>query len=286
MISTHAARAVVHSQNELGESPRWNATSDELAWVDITAGTVWCWSAATDQVDSFEVGPPLGSLETLEDGRFLACVGTRVLALSPIGPPVCVGEHRQEGVRLNDSGVDPTGRLWTSTMNTSDPSQRCELFQLSALGGLAPSGIEVGAGNGIAWSPDGSAMYFTDSANCIVSRSKYDSSSGTATHIETFLAFDEGIPDGLTCDSAGGLWVSMWGLGQVRRYKPDGTLTDIVELAAPYVTAAAFGGPQLCDLYFTTARQGLSDPHSGDIFSVRTPHRGLPRPTVRLETIR
>lgn len=51
------------------------------------------------------------------------------------------------------------------------------------------------------------------------------------------------------------------GRGAVRRYTPDGTLDHVITLPTPRVTACAFGGPDLTDLYITTARVGLDAPH-------------------------
>jgi sugar lactone lactonase YvrE len=68
----------------------------------------------------------------------------------------------------------------------------------------------------------------------------------------------------------------------VRRYRPSGDLDRIVELPVARPTSCAFGGPELADLYVTSACEGLSDaesadqPHAGGLFVVRPGVRGLP----------
>jgi sugar lactone lactonase YvrE len=90
------------------------------------------------------------------------------------------------------------------------------------------------------------------------------------------------MPDGLTLDAEGGLWVALYGGGAVRRYTPAGKLETEIAVPATNVTACAFGGEDLATLFITTARQELSDdqlaaePHAGAVFAVRPGVTGLP----------
>ena len=61
-----------------------------------------------------------------------------------------------------------------------------------------------------------------------------------------FAEVSGGLPDGLTLDAGeGGLWLAVWGSGELRRYTPDGRLNTVVKLPVSQVTSAAFGGPDL-----------------------------------------
>jgi D-xylonolactonase len=64
---------------------------------------------------------------------------------------------------------------------------------------------------------------------------------------------DEGIPDGLTVDAAGFVYSAQWYGGQVVRYDPDGKVQRRVPLPVTQVASCNFGGPDLLDLYITTA---------------------------------
>ena len=83
----------------------------------------------------------------------------------------------------------------------------------------------------------------------------------------------DGIPDGLTLDAEGCVWLAVWGSGELRRYTPDGRLDTVVALPARQVTSAAFGDDDLGTLYITTASEGLTEtelgeqPHAGDVFA-------------------
>ncbi|HYX59390.1 MAG TPA: SMP-30/gluconolactonase/LRE family protein, partial [Streptosporangiaceae bacterium] len=74
-------------------------------------------------------------------------------------------------------------------------------------------------------------------------------------------------------DADGGLWLAVWGSGELRRYTPDGRVDTVVSLPVAQVTSAAFGGADLSTLYITTARESFTaadlaaEPHAGDIFA-------------------
>jgi sugar lactone lactonase YvrE len=86
-----------------------------------------------------------------------------------------------------------------------------------------------------------------------------------------------GAPEGLAIDEEDGVWVALWGGGAVHRYDPNGSLTEVVELPVPKVTACTFGGADLRTLYITTSRKDLSPgelPQAGAVFSVAAGVRG------------
>jgi len=102
------------------------------------------------------------------------------------------------------------------------------------------------------------------------------------------LAEADGYPDGVVLDSEGCLWVALWDGWGVRRYAPDGTLLLTVPLPCARVTKIAFAGPDLRDVYVTTARTGLDakaladQPLAGSLFHFRSPVAGMVLPKVRL----
>lgn len=81
----------------------------------------------------------------------------------------------------------------------------------------------------------------------------------------------DGVPDGLTLDADGCLWLAVFGSGELRRHTPAGVLDTMVRLPVTQVTTAAFGAGGV--LYITTARENFTEqqrraePHAGDIFA-------------------
>ena len=120
-------------------------------------------------------------------------------------------------------------------------------------------------------------MYFIDSTTRRVDVLDYDLETGRASSRRPLVGLPEGagLPDGMTVDAEGCLWVAAWDGWAVHRYRPSGELDRIVRLPVARVTSCAFGGPDLDDLYVTTARTGLSEaelreqPLAGCLFVVR-----------------
>ncbi|MBO0686527.1 MAG: SMP-30/gluconolactonase/LRE family protein, partial [Candidatus Dormibacteraeota bacterium] len=142
--------------------------------------------------------------------------------------------------------------------------------------------------NGIDWSPDGTRMYFVDSGQKAIDLLDYDPDDGGISHRRHHAVLSgEGVPDGLCVDGEGCIWVARFGGWAVERYTPQGELERRLPVAAAQVTKPAFGGPDLQDLYVTTARKGLGEedlirqPHAGGVFRARPGVAGKPVPTYR-----
>ncbi|RYF76109.1 MAG: gluconolaconase, partial [Comamonadaceae bacterium] len=137
--------------------------------------------------------------------------------------------------------------------------------------------------NSIAFSPDGRAMYYTDSPTRIIFRVDYRA-DGTLGEPMPFvrLGEDEGFADGSTVDADGGLWNAQWRGGRVMRYDAAGVATHRLDLPASQPTCPAFGGAALDRLFVTSARIGLDEerlsrePAAGGVFELDAGARGLP----------
>jgi sugar lactone lactonase YvrE len=123
-----------------------------------------------------------------------------------------------------------------------------------------------------------------DTGRGTVDRLAVDRATGRVTGRTTVVRVppDEGMPDGLTLDADGHLWLALWGGGSVRRYAPSGSLDRVVELPVDLVTSVTFGGPGLAELFITTAHEGLTatqrlaQPLAGSVFRHRPGISGRP----------
>lgn len=127
-------------------------------------------------------------------------------------------------------------------------------------------------------------MYLVDSPTRRIDRIDFDPTTGELGSRKTVVALPPGsaMPDGLTVDAEGFIWVAMWDGWAVGRYDPTGRLERTIRVSAARVASLAFGGPALDELYITTARgrspeSGLLDqPHAGGLFRCRPGVLGRP----------
>lgn len=285
---TYEAERLLAMQNRLGEGPRWNVDEQALYWVDIMGNCFYRYYPSTGQHERFELGLQVGVLGFRASGGLImgtdhgfASWDSSAKQLTFIADP----EAGKEGARFNDGGSDRQGRFWAgTTTEKEDPTS--SLYRLDPDGSVHVMQRELSISNGIGWSPDNRTMYLIDSPTKKIFAYDFDPASGSISNRRTFVYTpdDDSVPDGLTVDSEGFVWAAHWGGYKVVRYDPDGKAEREVRVNAPQVTSCAFGGPDLTDLYITTAWKGLSDeqrraaPMAGDLFLLRTDIRGMEEP--------
>jgi len=262
-----------------GEGPVWSPRWGGLRWVDMLAGDVLT-LADDGAVSRRHVGSVAALVRPRRGGGAVLAL-KRGFALEDADGTLTVLEPvwTDDGVRMNEGGCDPDGRLWCGSMAYDQTPGAAAMYRLDPDGSVRVAFDGVTVSNGLEWSPDGSRAYYADTATHRVDVFDYDTGSGLTAR-RPFVTFpDDGNPDGLTVDADGGVWVALHGGGAVHRYDGDGRLDAVVEVPTPQVTACTLGGPRLDQLFVTTSRQGLDpgeDPLAGALFRVDAGVRGLP----------
>ena len=263
-----------------GEGPVWFAGWPGIRWVDMLAGDVLELDQATGAVTRRHVGAVAAALRPFTDGRAVVAVERGfAFADASLGEVQPLGEVWSDpGIRMNDGGCDPDGRFYCGSMAYDSRPGAGSLYRLDPHGSVTTVLTGVTISNGLAWSPDGGTAYYIDTPIRRVDAFDYD---GALTRRRTVVEVPEeaGMPDGMTVDADGRVWVALWGGGAVHCYTPAGTLVERVELPVTQVTACAFGGPELDQLYITPSRQAVeegSQPEAGALFRHRPGVRGLP----------
>jgi sugar lactone lactonase YvrE len=268
------AELVADAHAQLGEGPLWDARTSELLWVDILAGVVHRFDPATGSDRAFDAGSYVGAVVPRARGGYALAVAAGFALADDDGyvtPLVAVGHD--DAVRMNDGACDSAGRFWAGSMRLDEASGGGCLYRLDAehrVDAICP-GVTIS--NGIAWSLDDTRLYYADTPTSRIDVFDFDPVGGTVSGRRVLTAV-EGFPDGLVVDAEGFLWVAFWGGGQVRRYSPQGHLADVIEVPAANTTKCAFGGPELADLYITTAAG--EEPHAGGLFVAQPGVAGLP----------
>jgi sugar lactone lactonase YvrE len=274
-------------QADVGEAPHWDDRTNTLLFVDLTGGAVYRYDQSGARLGSFSVGQEVGAVVPRRGGGLVLAVRDGIAVASDTGEDFEIAapvERDIPGNRMNDAKCDPAGRLLAGTMAFDLSPHSAALYRVDPDWSFQEIARDVTQSNGIAWSPDGSRMYFIDSATQGIDVFDYDAGTGSAGNRRRLVTIDpaHGIPDGMTADDQGNLWVACFGGAAVRCFSPAGEELDKVLFPVTQVTSCAFGGTGLADLYVTTAayrlgpaqRQG--EPHAGATFVCRPGAAGLP----------
>jgi sugar lactone lactonase YvrE len=274
------------SHDQLGEGPFWDARHDELLRVDVARGRVHGWSPSTGSAWCREHDGEVSAVVPRAHARgWLLAVGHRLVLDDGDRVDLLASvEEDQPANRFNDCKCDPQGRLWAGTMSKHRSPGAAALYRLTD--GAALERVVAGTtiSNGLAWSPSGDRMYFIDSPTQRIDVFDFDARSGAVADRRAFTEVDvlDGMPDGMTVDVEGGVWVCLFGGAAVRRYGDDGKLDAVFALPVANATSLTFGGPGLRTLYVTSGRrrpseaQPAAEPLAGAVLAIEPGVAGLP----------
>jgi sugar lactone lactonase YvrE len=281
IVTGENIRCVLRWEAIVGESPVWDSQEQSLYWIDIQGKQIHRFNPATGRNESFDLPEVVTSIALRAAGGLVLTLRKDFARFDPATRTLerlAVVEPDAPNNRFNDGKCDPQGRFWAGTMdavNWSAPAG--QLYRLDANQSVTTMRKDVICSNGSGWSPDGRTMYYTESFRYTVFAFDFEEGDGTISNRRTFATVDEdsgGFPDGMTVDADGFVWSNVVGLGEIRRYDPDGELERIVKLPVPRATDCTFGGPDLKTLYITTARETMTPeqlaaaPLSGSLFAL------------------
>lgn len=277
----------VDARDKIGEGPVWDARVGSLLWTDIAGRRIHRYDPVSGETWTRSLEQMAGSVLPRAGVGLALCLQDGVwLTDSDEGEPrrLVAIEADDPSTRLNDVKTDRAGRLWGGTMGLDARADAGTFYRIDPDGSVAIVARPVTISNGIEWNLDGSRLYYIDTATQRMDVFDFDLATGSASGRRPFIRFDEsfGIPDGMTIDAEGCLWVAFYDGWAVRRFTPQGELDRTIELPAARTTSCAFGGPGLARLFVTSARDGLSEselaeqPQAGALFVVEPGVAGLP----------
>ncbi|MGC0210684.1 SMP-30/gluconolactonase/LRE family protein [Streptomyces levis] len=277
---TRPYEIAVRAEAELGEGPTWDAAAGRLLWIDILGSRLHTYDPATGRRTVRRTEQHVGAVKPRAGGGLVLNLRDGVGLLDPDGDFRWLRREPVPGRRANDAAVAPDGALWAGTMRYDEAPGGGTLSRVGGDGSVEVVLDDVTVSNGTGWSPDGRLMYYIDTPTRRID--VFDHADGRVSGRRTLAEIEEGagFPDGLTVDADGCVWVALWAGAAVRRYTPQGRLDRVIDLPVPLVTACAFGGAGLTDLYITTARTGLSEPPAlaGSLFVVPGAGKGVAQP--------
>ncbi|MGI5454524.1 SMP-30/gluconolactonase/LRE family protein [Streptomyces sp. CA-249302] len=272
-----AYEVAVRAEATLGEGPTWDADAGHLIWIDILGGRVHTYDPVSGQRTVRVTDQHVGAAKPRAGGGLVLNLRDGVALVDPDDTFRWLHHDPVPGRRANDAAVAPDGSLWAGTMRYDEAPAGGTLSRITGDGTVELVLDDVAVSNGTGWSPDGSLMYYVDSPTRQIDVFHHENGQISDRRRFARIEVDSGFPDGLTVDADGCVWVALWDGSAVRRYTPDGELDRQIDLPTPRITACAFGGPDLTDLYITTARVGLTAPHpvAGSLLVVPGAGKGL-----------
>ncbi len=279
----------------LGESPFWHPEQACLYWCDIPGKALHRFTPATAQHRQWALETEPGCCAPLPDGDLLLAMRDGLFRFNPdsgqrerlAAPP-----YKPAQERFNDGRADPQGRLWVSTIYEPRDAPAAALYRWER-GRLHRMAGDITVGNGLAFSPDGSTMYWSDTAAHCVYAFDFQLGEGVISGRRVFAEFPPkpadgdlsaygGRPDGAAVDAEGAYWCAMFEGQRLLRLAPDGRVLQEVPLPVRCPTMPCFGGPDLRTLYLTTARYKRppaeleAQPLAGCVLAARVAVPGLP----------
>jgi sugar lactone lactonase YvrE len=277
------------ARTSVGETPVFDGSADRLYWIDVRdTPAIHALDLASGAERRWPMREDIGSIAPASRGRLVAGLRSGFAlfdpstgALEPIGDP----EPDRPHTRLNDGKCDPSGRFWCCSMNPESGVAEGRLYRLDPdLRWRRMDEADYFTPNGLAWSPDGSTMYFADTRRGAIYAFPFDARTGTIGPRRTFADVGAlpGGPDGATVDADGFLWSAQFDGGCLIRYAPDGRIDRVVRLPVSKPASCVFGGPGRRQLFVTTATRGLDErrlreePLAGHLLVIDVGVAGLP----------
>ena len=248
--------AIADFGNLCGECPVWDDESHTLYWTDCSGHKFFRYRGGNPEL--LRDGLEITGFRLNEPGGYTIANTSGVWLWDGDSDPVLLcAEAEGHRCQMNDCAADPAGRFIGGTC-FYDPNQdypRGKLIRIDLDGTSAVLDEGFHLSNGLAFSPDQHTLYFADSVARRIYAYDYSVEKGSAGNRRTFVQvpLDQGLPDGLSVDAEGFVWAAHWYGSCVARYDPDGKLERRIEVPAKQASSLTFGGPDLTDIYITSA---------------------------------
>ncbi|XP_033751959.1 regucalcin-like [Pecten maximus] len=274
------------------EGPHWEVSTQSLLYVDMTGKAAHRWNAATntDEVVKLDIEHRPSLIVPRQSGGYVVTHGTTISHLEWSSGSLTAlesieGIESDVKVILNDGKCDSTGRLWAGTM----PADILDISQISPNEGFLTSvtkdtirkqADKITLSNGMAWTADERILYFVDTIPGEILAFDFDVTTGQLSNRRVALKFPSdkqalGMPDGLTIDTEGKLWVACVGAGKVACFDPQtGELLTTIQFPVKGTTSCCFGGQNMDELYVTSAfvkmfgQEACEETPPGSVFKV------------------
>ncbi|MES2969283.1 MAG: SMP-30/gluconolactonase/LRE family protein [Pseudomonadota bacterium] len=247
------------------EGPVWFGDADCLLFSDIPNNRILRWSDAG--LTTFRQPSNYSNGHTRDrQGRLISCEhGTRRVTRTEYDGSITVIADRYDGKPLNspnDVVVKSDGSIWFTDPHygiitsyegfQAEQELPCHVYRIDPDGTIEAVLTDFACPNGLAFSPDESRLYVSDTGRMFQGDPQhirvFDMATGRPRGGEVFHVIDPGCADGLRVDSDGNLWSSA--RDGVHCLSPEGDLLGKV-LVPETVSNLCFGGRAKHRLFIT-----------------------------------
>jgi sugar lactone lactonase YvrE len=288
-------RLAVSQPALVGESPMWHPREQRLYYCDIPARRLQRFDPASGELTHWSFDSEPASCAPMQDGAILLAMRDGLWRFDPAtGERTRLAEPPYDPAkeRFNDGKCDPQGRFWVGTIyEPRDPPLAS--LHCYAGGRLRRMADGITNSNGLAWSPNGRTMYWSDTKAHTIYALDFEPATGAISNRRVFASFPVkqagqsldsygGRPDGAAVDAEGCYWASMFEGQRLLRLSPEGEVVRELRLPVRCSTMPCFGGADLKTMYITTARENrpaaelIDQPWAGCVLAVDVDVPGLP----------
>lgn len=271
VLAPGAALEKVATGATWGEGPLWLPEERVIRWSDIPGNRILQYRPATGEMTVHRNDVEFTNGRTLDlEGRVVQCSHGRRAVEREVDGAVTVLVDRWQSVRFNspnDIVVKSDGTIWFTDpsygITKSEEGHPGELeygdhyvFRFDPGSDVRPVIIDMGTPNGLAFSPDESVLYVSDTSEPDQAGAgewhvrAYDVIGSACKNGRGFARVDAGVVDGFRVDEKGCLWLSS--LDAVVVVDPDGE--QLARVPVPErIGNLCFGGDDGRDLYIAAS---------------------------------
>ncbi|HEY9238859.1 MAG TPA: SMP-30/gluconolactonase/LRE family protein, partial [Burkholderiaceae bacterium] len=184
-------RVAVAAAALLGESPLWHPREQVLYYTDIPGHRLQRFDPRSGELRHWAFDTDVSCLAPMLDGRLLLAMRDGLWHFDPAsGERTRIAEPPYDPAveRFNDGKCDPQGRFWVSTIYEPRDPPRAALYRWAG-GRLTKQLDGITVGNGLAWSPDGRTVHWSDTKAHAIYAADFDPQSGALSRRRIFASF-------------------------------------------------------------------------------------------------
>lgn len=283
-----------------GEGPVWVPNSKKLYWTDSESKSIYCYDS--NDLD-WEVHSNLfhaSSLALHANGGLVIGNKTGFHYMNQNrGMQTISNECENRPITgINDIIADSMGRIYggQECFESERNYETGFLYRIDLNGNATVIEEGLHISNGMGFSPDLTTFYLTDTIPRHIYAYDFNALNGAISNKKIFVTLDrgEGLPDGLTVDSEGYVWVARFLGNGLTRYDPEGKIERRIDLPFAQPTSLTFGGKDYNEIYITSAsmywktdlapkHHDYAIPRGGELICIRQEVVGKPEYPAKIQ---